>query len=71
MNKKDIQGFQEVMKYLNEKQTGSFGIGRLNRYEMRVLKYVGIGEGMEYETMEDYDYKDLIEVLNNEVQNEI
>jgi len=68
MNRRDIRGFQEVIEYLEEKQTMALGIKRLNRFQMQVLKYVGIGESMQYYPMGDYDLKDLIEVLNDEVE---
>lgn len=64
MNKRDIKGFEKVIKYLDEHQKGAFGIKSLNKFQMMVLKYVGIGEGMEFELMEDYDLKELIKTLN-------
>jgi len=68
MNEKDIKGFQEVLRYLKEKQKGSFGIGCLSKFEMVVYKYKGLGEGMDYEIMEDYELKELIKQLNKEVE---
>jgi len=69
MNKRDILGFKRVIEYLDKHQTGAFGIKRLNKFQMMVLHYVGIGEGMEYECMENHEFEELIKVLEEETQN--
>jgi len=66
INERDVQGFERVLKYLDENQTGAFGIKNLNKFQMMVLKYVGIGEGMEYESMEEYDLENLLRILKEE-----
>ena len=66
MNERDIQGFERVLKYLDKKQTGAFGLKNLYRFQMMVLKYVGVGEGMEYESMEKYDLDNLLKGLREE-----
>jgi len=68
MNKRDIEGFKNVLTFLDENQKGAFGIGKLNRYQLSILKYVGIGEGMEYEPVADYEIKELCDVLVEEVK---
>ena len=68
LTKEKINNFFEIYDYLEQNQKGAFGIGCLNRFQLMVLKYVGMGEGMEYETAEKYDLKDLKEELYKKVE---
>ena len=70
INKRDIQGFKNILKYLDKNQRGVWGIGGCHLVRMFMLKYVGIGEGMEFEIMEDYDFDELYNALNEVVKNE-
>ena len=64
MDKQDVESFFTVLKYIEENQKGIWGIGNNYNVELRFLKYVGIGEGMEYESGTESDFEDLkIELL--------
>jgi hypothetical protein len=59
LSKEQIDSFFEVLKQLRTEQKGIFGLDRGYRFDISVLKYVDIGEGMEYELAEDFELKEL------------
>lgn len=59
LTKEQINNFFEVVKQLGQEQKGAFGLLRGRRFDILVLKYVGLGEGLQYETAQDYDLKEL------------
>jgi hypothetical protein len=59
LSKEQIDSFFEVLNQLRTEQKGIFGLDRGYRFDISVLKYVGIGEGMEYELAEDFELKEL------------
>jgi hypothetical protein len=63
LTKNDIKGFQAVLDYLKENQKGAFGIEKLQRFELCVYQYQGIGEGMDFEVAEEYNIKELVDYL--------
>lgn len=68
MNKRDIEGFKIVCEFL-DKQDGVF-FNKSYKARLMFLKYVGIGEGMEWEQGIGDDLQVLVNELGKVIKND-